>query len=151
MDEARERRRLIAAYDKTKNLNFLRAAKCLDRGSKGLDKADILLASESRKTRGNPKIDDYDALVGMGILMELDGLSQRGAALQMASERPGLHSEEATAKRLDRKFREKPDEYLWFARQIASALDRQRRFDVLVRSIEKSSTVFGLKSSMRRP
>ena len=141
MDEARERRRLIAAYDKTRNLNFLRAAKCLDRGSKGLDKADILLAPDSRKTRGNPKIDDYDALVGMGILMEMDGLTRWAAATKLASECPGQYSEDATTRRLFRKFKEKPDEYFWFARQIASGLEHQRGFDVLVSSIKKSHSI----------
>ena len=136
MDEGRERRRLIALYEKTSNLRFLRAAKCLDRGGSAIDKADILMTPDSKKTRGNPEINDHDALFEMAILMERDGLSRWGAALKAASERPG-HSEEATTKRLDRKFRDKPDEYIWLALLFLVALKRQRGFDVLVRSIKK--------------
>ena len=141
MDETLERRRLIAAYDETRNLNFLRAAKCLDRGSDILDKADLLMAPDSRKTKGNPKIDDYDALAGMGVLMEIDGLSRWAAATKVASECPGHYSVAATTRRLHRKFKEKPDEYLWLGRQIASALKHQRGFDVLVSSIKKSHSI----------
>ena len=140
MDQPRERRRLIAAYDETGNLNFLRAARCLDRGCTGLDKADILLAPDSRKTRGNPKIDDHDALMGMGVLMELDGLSQWAAAVAMAAQLRE-HSADATARRLDRKFRTDPGKYFWFARQVASALKRQRGFDDLVSSIKKFHSI----------
>ena len=55
MDEARERRRLIALYDKTRNINFLRAAVCLDRGTGGLDKAGILMAPD-QKMRGHASV-----------------------------------------------------------------------------------------------
>ena len=125
MIEARERRRLIALHDKTGNINFLRAAKCLDRGSAFADKANILLVTGLKK-RGNPKIDDYDDCVRMAILMESNGLSQWAAALKMASESPG-HSEKATAKRLDRKFKEKSDQYFWFARQFIRVQERRAR------------------------
>ena len=64
MIEPRERRRLIALYDKTRNINFLRAAKCLERSGQSLDKADLLTAELKRGT-GRPGEDDYDALVGM--------------------------------------------------------------------------------------
>ena len=141
MNQARERRRLIAAFDETRDLNFLRAATCLNRGSNALDKADILMAPDPKKAKGNPEIDDHDALVGMGILMELDGLTRWAAATKVASESPGHYSADATIRRLDRKFTEKPDEYLWLARQIASALKHQRGFDVLVSSIKKSHSI----------
>lgn len=149
MDEGRERRRLIALYDETGNMSFLRAAACLDRGGDGADIADILTAPD-QKMRGQPEINDRDVLLEMALLMERDGLSQWAAAEKMASENP-WHSKDSTAKRLDRKFRKEQDDYIWIARQIIGAQERarvmsktllgvqkrQRIFDLVTRSIEK--------------
>ena len=153
MSEARQRRRLIALYDETSNLNFLRAAVWLDRGSDGVDIADILMAPDQKK-RGNPEINDRGVLLEMALLMERDGLSRWAAAKKMASEIPG-YSVDATAKRLDRKFREGSADYIWIAREIIGAQERarvmskallgaqkrQRGFDLAARSVEKFHSI----------
>ena len=152
-NQGRERRRLIALYDETQNENFLRAAKCLDRGGDGADIADILMAPDQKK-RGNPEINDREVLLEMALLMEREGLSRWAAAEKMASENPG-YSVGATAKRLDRKFREGSADYIWIAREIIGAQERarvmskallgaqkrQRGFDLVARSVEKFHSI----------
>ena len=123
--QARERRRLIALYDETQNENFLQAAKSLNRGSDEPDKADTFAESD-QKSRGQPEINDRDALLDMAILMERDDLSQWASACQAAEGNPG-HSETSTAKRLDKKFRiskKDPDSY------VGSRLSRGSRLVV---------------------
>ena len=71
----------------------------------------------------------------MALLMERDGLSRWSAAVQVASEKPG-HSEISTAKRLDRKFREDSDSFVWLAREFVRAKNRQREDNLLLRSIK---------------
>ncbi len=131
-DEAEERRRLIAKYRATGNKAYLRAAACLKRGSDCIDRADFLriLEGPDSRGRGRPSEDDLYALVQMALLMERDGLSQWAAALKVASKNPG-HSEEATARRLDRKFRENPDKYIPLARWFLAIEEHQRWLDTI--------------------
>ena len=121
------RRWLIAKYDATRDEDYLRAALCLDRGSNCLDKADILLAPDNRG-RGRSSEDDFDELVQMALMIKRDGISRWAAAQKAAAENPG-HSEDSTARRLYRKFRENPDPFIWTAEQFLAFKETKRALD----------------------
>ena len=133
-NKADERRRLIAEYDATGDMDYLRAAACLKRGSDSVDKADILTAPDSRG-RGRPSEDDFDDLLQMAFLMVQHDLSRNAASRKVATERPG-HSEDSKAKRLYKKFAEDPDKYLGLAKHLLAITERQRALHTIAERVK---------------
>lgn len=129
-DEAAERHRLIATYESTRNVAYLRAAACFKRRGNTVDRADLqrVFDEGERRMKGRPVVDDFDRLVEMAELIDEDGLSQWAAAKKVATQNRG-HSHEATTRRLDRKFREDPHQYLTVARLLRNIEDHWKAIE----------------------
>ena len=140
--EAAERARLIAAWEETRNEAFLRAACCLRRESRNIDRADVyrFLNEPESRGRGNVDKNDRDLLDSMAFLMLTEKLKRWPAAVRVAAEHPDTMVEPTSiAKRLDGKFAKNPGPHLEFARFVLRSTDvAQRTHERVLRFPRKS-------------